>query len=117
VPHVLGEHREKVPLVNDQEAVQALATDGTDPPLSERIRSGRPWRGSEDADPGTGEHIIEGPRELCVPVTDQEFHLASGIVEFNHQIPRLLGHPIAGRMRGDAQDMDSAGPTSIAKNT
>jgi len=70
---VLGEHREKVALVDDQQPVQALAANGTDPAFGEGVGSWRLRRGPEHADAGTGEHVIEGQGELRVRSRTKNF--------------------------------------------
>jgi len=88
---VLGEHREKVALVDDQQPVQALAANGTDPAFGEGVGSWRLRWGPEHADASTGEYVIEGQGELRVPVADQELHPVPDIIQIEHQIARLLG--------------------------
>jgi hypothetical protein len=41
-------------------------------------------------DVSCGEHIVEGPGELRVPVTYEEVHLLSGFVEGHDQVAGLL---------------------------
>ena len=49
------------------------------------------------------------PVKLRVPVTDQEPELASPFAEVQHQVPRLLGHPLPGRMRRGTKQVHSPG--------
>ena len=71
---VLGEHREKVALVDDRQPVQALAANGTDPALAEGVGSWRLRRGPEHADASTGEHVIDGQGDFRVPVARSTPH-------------------------------------------
>ena len=68
-----------------------------------------PRRGPEHADASTGEHVIEGQRELRVPVADQKLHPVPDIIQIEHQVARLLGDPGAGGMTGHTEEVDSAG--------
>jgi hypothetical protein len=45
---VLAQGQAQVPFTGDQHLVQALAAGAGDPPLGDRIRSGRPDRGLDD---------------------------------------------------------------------
>jgi hypothetical protein len=56
----------------DQEPVEALAADGADPALGERVRVRRPKRGADDLDAFVLEDVIERAAELAVAVVDQE---------------------------------------------
>src|SRR6266849_6014412 len=56
----------------DQEPVEAVAADGADPALRERVRIRRPKRRSYDLDALALEDIVEGATELAVAVVDQE---------------------------------------------
>jgi hypothetical protein len=56
----------------DQEPVEAVATDGADPALGERVRVRRPERGADDLDTLVAEDVVEGAAEFGVAVVDQE---------------------------------------------
>jgi hypothetical protein len=56
----------------DQKPVEAVAADGADPALGERVRVRRPKWGADDLDTLTAEDIVEGAAEFCVAVVDQE---------------------------------------------
>jgi len=56
----------------DQEPVEAVAADRTDPALGERVRVRRPKRGADDLDALALEDVVEGAAELAVAVVDQE---------------------------------------------
>ena len=50
-------------------------------------------RGADDADVGTGEHVVEGGGELAVSVADQEPEPVGAVVEIHQQVAGLLGDP------------------------
>jgi hypothetical protein len=56
----------------DQEPVEAVAANRSDPAFRERVRIGRPKRRSYDLDALALEDIVEGAAELAVAVVDQE---------------------------------------------
>jgi len=43
-------------------------------------------------------HLIEGPDELGVTVTDKEAERATPVLELGNQVPGLLGDPGPGRV-------------------
>jgi hypothetical protein len=55
-----------------QYPVQTFRPDRADPPLRERIRSGRSDRALDDLHALGTEHLVERTGELAVPVADQE---------------------------------------------
>jgi hypothetical protein len=69
----------------------------------------RPHRRLDDPDIDRGEHGIEGGGELGVAVADEEPEPPMGLVEVDEQVAGLLGEPLPGPVRGDAQDMDAQG--------
>lgn len=103
---VLGQHGGEVSLVDDQEAVGALAAHGRDPALGVRVRLGR---GADDLDAGGGEYGVERGAELRVPITDQVSQPVGLVVEVQEQISGLLSDPGASGVGGDAGDMVRGG--------
>ena len=89
-------------LVDDQEAVEQFAADGADEAFGDRVRSRCAHRRLDDLDD-------DGGGELVVVVADQEPERPVGVVEVHEQVAGLLGQPRSGRVRGDAQDVHSAG--------
>jgi hypothetical protein len=65
---VFAQHDVEVAWSGDQNVVEAFAAQGADEPFRDRIRAGRPDRGADDPDVGTGEDRVEGGGELAVPV-------------------------------------------------
>ena len=86
-------------LVQDEEVIQALAADGADHPLHERVLPGRAGGGEDLADP----HALDSPRELLavdrVSITEQE--AGSRIVR--ERLDDLPGGPAG---RGVVRDVD-----------
>jgi hypothetical protein len=106
---VLGQYVFEVTPVEDQYSVEPLSADGADPSFGDRVRSGGPHWGAQDAEAFTGEHGIEDVGELGIPVPDQELESCHALAEVHQQIPRLLGHPGSAGVRGDSQKMHAAG--------
>jgi hypothetical protein len=72
---VLDVHTEdalKLALAEDEDPVEALATDRADEPLGERIRLRRLEGRSDDLDPLAPEDLIERLAELAVAIVDQK---------------------------------------------
>ena len=69
---VLTEHGARVFLVVDQNPVGALGPDAPDEAFRKRVRPRRPRWNLDHVDALGCEHRVEGPRELGVPVADQE---------------------------------------------
>jgi hypothetical protein len=95
---------------DDQEPVEALAADGSDPALRVRVRvrcpDGRPY----GLDSVALEEGVESARELRVAVVDQEPHPAVVVVEFHQQVACLLQHPGRVRLAGDREVLNAAAP-------
>jgi hypothetical protein len=72
VGYVLGQRVVEVAAVDDQYSVEQFTADGADPSLGDRVRSGRPHWGAQDADAFAGEHGIEDAGERAIAVPDQE---------------------------------------------
>jgi hypothetical protein len=62
----------RVPFVVQQDPIGALCPDAANEPLRDRVRPRRPRRSLDHVDACGGEHSVEGPGELGVPVADQE---------------------------------------------
>ena len=77
-----------------------------------RSASVRTWRSNRSLghlDPRASQDRIEHSGELGVAVTDEEPAASSGVIEVHDEGAGLLGQPGAGRMGGDAEDVDLAG--------
>ena len=109
MPRVLGQDPAKVPFTVDQQVVEALAPQRPHIPLRKRIRPGRANRGLDNPHAVSGEHVVEGRRELAVAVAYQEPEPAGTVAEIHEQVAGLLGGPGAGGVGGDAQDVHAPG--------
>src|SRR5919107_156145 len=72
VREVVLQHYREVARSGDQEVVEALAAQGADSALGDRVGSRCPDRGADDVDVGAGEQRVEGGGELAVPVSDRK---------------------------------------------
>jgi hypothetical protein len=68
MPFVLAQHRSRMALVGDQDAVEKFASDAADETFGKRLGPRRPDRGAEDVDVGAD----EGGGELGVAIPDQD---------------------------------------------
>lgn len=69
---VNAEHAFKLSPADDQDPVEAVAPDGANPALGERVRFRRPERRGDDFDPFASEDLVEDFAELAVSVVDQK---------------------------------------------
>jgi hypothetical protein len=68
------------------------------------------WSGGFDhLDAGAGEDGVERRGELGVPISDQEPEVLAGFVQVHCEVAGQLSQPGAGRVGGDAEDVDLAG--------
>jgi hypothetical protein len=72
MPQVFGQHPAQMVLIDDQQPVQELPSQGADHPFADRVRSRRLRRAAENPDAFCGEHGVEGAGELVRPIPDQE---------------------------------------------
>src|SRR6266508_66912 len=77
----------------DQDPVEAVAPDSTDPAFGERVRVRRPERCADDLDALASEDIVEGAAELAVAVVDQEADRRRSFRERPCELARLLRPP------------------------
>src|SRR5690242_19216590 len=96
-------------LVPDQHPIEQLVAAGLDPPFHERVRAGNPDTAEHDGDTGVGEDGVEQGRVPSIAVTDQVFHLASGVVEVDDEVACGLAYPHRGRVSGSTEDANPAG--------
>jgi hypothetical protein len=72
VVDVDAEHLLELSPADDQDPVEAVAADGADPALGERVRLRRPKRCADDLDAVASEDLVEDTAELAVSVVNQE---------------------------------------------
>jgi hypothetical protein len=92
----------------DQQPVEALPADASDPALHVRVRVRGLDGCADDFDPLATEEGVEGARELRVAVVDQEPHLPLSVVEIHQQVARLLQHPGGVRFAGGGEVLGAA---------
>ena len=68
----LPEHPVELAFTADEHPVEALGPRRPDKAFGESVRSGRPDGRPDDPGANRPHHLVEGPDELGVPVTDQE---------------------------------------------
>jgi hypothetical protein len=72
MPQVFGQRPAQMMLIDDQQLVEELQSQGPDHPFADRVRSGRLRRAAENPDSFRCEHGVEGTGELARAVPDQE---------------------------------------------
>jgi hypothetical protein len=109
---VLGvdpEHwREMLP-PDDQQPVQAVLPDGSNPGLREGVGVGRLERCQHHLGALGAEEVVEGAAELGIPIAEQELDPASLLAEHQQQVARLLGDPGGAWVGGQPGQVDAAG--------
>src|SRR6266511_5014357 len=71
----------QVATAEDQQPVEALSADGTDPALRVGVRVGCLHRRDEHVGAVGAEHVVEAARELRVTVVDQEAHPPAALAQ------------------------------------
>ena len=93
VPDVDPKDLLKVTAADDQQPVQALGTNGPNPPFGEGIRVGRLYRRHQHVHTFRAEHVIEPTAELRVPIAHKKAHAAPPLLQREQQVAGLLGRP------------------------
>ncbi|MBB4786896.1 hypothetical protein BJY27_007857 [Streptomyces rapamycinicus] len=106
---VLVEDRPQVSFTGDEESVGALGPGGAYPSFRVGVGPRALWRSRDDGCAVAGEDGVECGGELAVPVPDEEPEAPRSVVEVHEQVAGELGDPCAGRVAGDAQNMDAQG--------
>jgi hypothetical protein len=83
---VFGEHRVRVPLVDDEDPVQQLAAEAADEPFGDGVGPRRPNRRQHDLHAGRGEHRVEDLAELVIVVPEEEPERLAGVLEIHDQV-------------------------------
>ncbi len=109
VPLVLPYGVQKMHPIPEQHPVEQFVAAGLDPPFHDRVHARHPHTAEHDGDAGVGEDRVEQGRVLPVAVTDEVPDLVSDVVEIHDEVAGRLGHPVGGRVRGGAEDANSAG--------
>src|ERR687898_2730145 len=93
-----AEHMLEVAAAEDEDAVEAVGTDGADPALGDGVRVRRLDGRADHLDALAPEDVVEGVAELRVTVVDEKPERLL-VAEPHDQIARLLGDPAAVRVR------------------
>ena len=65
VRHVLNEHATQMPLVQDQQVIQTVISDRSQPPLRDGVGLGRYERSADRCDPQVADPAVEGLSRSC----------------------------------------------------
>src|ERR1700735_897870 len=95
------DHVLQMAAAEDQESVEAFAADASNPSFGVRACLRRTHRGLDHPDPAGAEDLVEVPRELAVPVPDEEPGLYALVIESHQPVASLLGDPRAVRVARD----------------
>src|SRR5665811_647650 len=88
--------------------IETLLADGADESFGVRVRTRRAHRRADALDTDRGEHLVEAPRELGVPVADEEPESTTGILQVRGEIAGHLCGPWAVRVGGGSEDVHDA---------
>src|SRR5712691_9316752 len=99
----------EVPSIQDQDPIEALAADGADPPLDERVRAGSPYGRADCSDAVGTEHLIERRGEFAVAIVDQKPDRLRPFDERLDDVAGLLGRPLPRRVRRDTSQVHMPG--------
>ncbi len=94
----------------DEQAVEALATDAADPALGMCVRVRCLDRRADHSHSLAREDLIEAAAELGVAIVDEEAERLLATIESHQQVARLLGDPSACRVRRARDELDPAAP-------
>jgi hypothetical protein len=92
----------------DEQAIEALASDAADPALGVGVRVRCLDRRADHGDPFALEDVIAAATELRVAIVDEETERLLKIIESHHQVARLLGDPAARWIRCAGDELDPA---------
>ena len=70
--HEDGEHAIQVPLIEDQQPVEALGANGADESFRHAIGLRRLKRRSNNLHAAASKHLVKTARELLIPIPNQE---------------------------------------------
>jgi hypothetical protein len=103
-----AKHVLELAAAEDEQPVEALATDGADPALGVGVRirclDGR----ADHGDSFALQDVIAAARELGVAIVDQEAARLLAIIKSHQQVARLLGNPGARWVRRAGDELDPA---------
>lgn len=91
VERVARQHGFELATAEDQQPIEAFATESPDPALCVRSSFWRSHRRLDHTDAFGSEDFVEVTAELAVAVADQKPRLDVVVLELHDQVPRLLG--------------------------
>src|SRR5438093_561206 len=109
VLRVFADHVFEVAAADNQQSVEALAPNASDPALGVRPRLRRLHRRCDHPYAFGAEDLIEVTRELAVAITDEKPRPDAFVAKLHQQVARLLGHPAAIRVGRDPGQVDAPG--------
>src|SRR5258708_36403577 len=95
-------------LIDNEQAIQTLTSNRTNPALSKGIRSRCPIRRVNHFNSRCLKNSIEGCRELGVPIMDKKTNGRCLLIQRPAQLAGLLSDPNRGRDTGTASQMDAS---------
>ena len=107
------ENAVEMPSVQNEDAVEAVASECPDPTLGVGVRVRRTNWGADDPDALASEHGVEVEGELAVAIADQILEPAVLFPELHHQVAGLLCDPAAVRVLGGRDELD---PPALERN-
>jgi hypothetical protein len=93
----------------DEDPVEAVAADGTDPALGERVGVRRSYGRADHLDPLAAKDLVEGAAELGVAIVDQQLELLRLLAQLHDEVARLLRDPRPVRIRAARDEREPAG--------
>jgi hypothetical protein len=97
-----------MPFTQNQEPIQTLAADASDPSLADRVGPRRADRCLDDSAALAEEHLVESRGELGVAIVDEELHRGHALAQVHDEVPGLLHYPWPGRVGRHSGQMDTA---------
>ena len=108
VVHENGDDSLKMSLVQDQQPIETLGTNGAHEPLRHTIRLRDTKRRANNLEASPSKYLVKTVGELLVPVANQEAEFLGAFRQRPGQLARLLCDPGRGRIRRAAREMDAA---------
>src|SRR6266545_2631546 len=109
VLRVFADHVFEVAAADNQQSVEALAPNASDPALGVRPRLRRLQRCFDHPYAFGAEDLIEVTGELAVAVTDEKPRPDAFVAKLDQEVACLLGHPAAIRVGRDPGQVDAPG--------
>ena len=106
VPAVDAEHVLEVAAAEDEDSVEAIGAECSDPALGVSVRVRCPDRRADHGDPFALEDVIAAATELGVAIVDQQAERLLVSIERHQQVRRLLGDRGAGWVRRAGDQLD-----------